>query len=204
MDFSRVLVLNVPLLVFLLTGISLSQTDSSKQVHSNREKLLVLPFEVRGLSSADASLLSKRFSDGLKESNRFEIILKDSLQGSESASDPRSLAQTGNSQSVQKVVHVNVVRRENHYVLQIRLVKVSDASLLYAERVDFSGEFTSLLSDIIPEQAHKLSKARLDARTPWAQAALLFGMCLGAILWIYRHFKRKDAERGFSSARSSE
>ena len=76
MDFPRVLVLNISFLIFLLTGIGPSQTDSSKQVHSNSEKLLVLPFEIHGLSYEDAVLLTRRFADGLKESDRFDVFLE--------------------------------------------------------------------------------------------------------------------------------
>jgi TolB-like protein len=195
MDFPRVRMLSMFLLIFPLTEISLSQTDTLEQPHGSREKLLVLPFEVQGLSDSDVSLLTTRFSDGLKESNRFDISLNVPSQRFETAVDPRSLAQTGNTLGVQKVVHVNVVRRDKLYVLQIRLVNVSNASLLYAERVDFNGEFASLLTNVIPEQARKLSKAHLDAQTPWAKAAFLFGGCLGAILWILRYFRRSKIKQ---------
>jgi len=118
-----------------------------------------------------------------------------SLKSSEGIADPRSLAEAGKSVGVQKVVHVDVVRREPLTILQIRLVNVSDAALLYAERVDYSGELGSLLSDVIPEQARKLRSSHLDSKTPWAKAAFLFGACCGAILLIFWHFKRRDAVR---------
>jgi TolB-like protein len=190
MDFPGALVLKIALLIILLTGIGLSQADSSKDERTNREKLLVLPFEIHGLSNEEAALVSKRFADGLKESNRFEVFLKDSIQVSDAGVDPRSLAKTGSGYGMDKVVHVKVVHREGLYVLESRLVNVSDAALLYAERFDYPGEFGSFLSDIIPEQARKLMQAHLDAKTPWAKAAFLFGACLGGILWILWHFSR--------------
>ena len=195
MDFPRVFVLNVPLLIFLLTGIGPSQTDSSKQVHSNSEKLLVLPFEIHGLSYEDAVLLTRRFADGLKESKRFDVFLGDSIQGSGAKSDPRSFAKTGSALGMHNVVHVKVVHREKLYVLEIRLVRVSDASLLYAERVDYEGEFGSFLSDVVPEQARKLTHAHLDAKTPWAKAAFLFGACLGGIIWVFWHLSRGNIKQ---------
>jgi TolB-like protein len=172
-----------------------SQTESFVDTLSHREKLVVLPFELHGLSSEEGLQLTSRFAKVLGESNRFEVVLADSLKGMEGTSDRRSLAEAGKVLGVQKVVHLNVVLREKLYVLQVRLVNVSDAALLYAERVDYSGEFGSFLSDVIPEQARNLSKAHLDAKTPWAKAAFLFGACLGGILWILWHLRRKDATR---------
>lgn len=204
MDFSRAFLLNVSLFVSLLTGAGFSQINSSGHAYTDRQILLVVPFEIHGLSSEEAVLLTKRFADGLKESNRFDIVLKDSLRDLENSTDPRSLANAGSKLGVDKVVHVKIVHRDKLYVLQIRLVNVKDAALLYAERVDHSGEFGSFLSDIIPEQARKLMQAHLDAKTPWAKAAFLFGACLGAILWIFWHFRRKDAMRVDSVAGSKE
>jgi hypothetical protein len=190
MDFSRGRVASFCLLVFLTISVSVSQTDSSRQVQKSSEKLLVLPFEIHGLSFEDATLLSKSFAEGLKESGRFEVFLKDSIQGPGVASNPRSLAKAGGGIEMHKVVHVKVVHRERLFVLEIRLVNVTDAALLYAERVDYTGEFATFLTAVIPEQAHKLALAHLDAKTPWAKAAFLFGGCLGAILWIFWHFRR--------------
>lgn len=182
-------------LVTLMIGICLSQSSPNEVATAHPETLAVIPFEIHGLSREDGLLLAKRFAEVVREANRFEVILKDTIASSEGMKDPRFLAETGKTLGVGKIVHVSVVHRERLYVLQIRLVNVSDAVLLYAERVDYSGEFASLLSDIIPEQAHKLAQAHLDAKTPWAKAAFLFGACLGAILWIFWHFRRKEAAR---------
>ena len=202
MEFSRALLLKVLLFIFLLTAIAFSQTDSSGHALTGREKLLVLPFEIHDLSKEEAILLTNRFADGLKESDRFEIVLKDSLQGLENSTDPRALAQAGSRIGANKVTHLKIVHRDKLYVLEIRLVNVSSAALLYAERVDYSGEFGSFLSDVIPDQARKLMQAHLDAKTPWAKAAFLFGGCLGAILWILWHFKRKDSIQVNSSVKA--
>jgi hypothetical protein len=198
MDFSRARVWNISLLLFLMTGIGFAQADSSRRVQGHLEKLLVLPFKIHGLSNEDATLLTKRFADGLKESYRFDVVLKDSLYGSDAASDPRSLALEGSGLGMDKVVLVKVVHREKLYALEIRLVNVKDAALLYAERVNYSGEFGSFLSEVIPEQARKLTQAHLDAKTPWAKAAFLFGGCLGAIIWILWHLRRKGRQQGRS------
>ena len=176
-----------------ITGFS--QTESAADAHSHREKLAVLPFVLHGLSSEEGLQLTHRFAEVLGESDRFEVILADSMNGGEETSDLRSLAVLGKVLGVGKVVHVDVVKREKFTALRIRLVNVSDAALLYAERADYSGEFGSFLSDVIPEQARKLTQAHLDAKTPWAKAAFLFGACLGAILWIFWYFRRKDANR---------
>jgi hypothetical protein len=178
-----------------LTG--LSQTGSPEITRDHRERLAILPFTLHGLSSEEGSQLRQRFADALGEADRFQVSLTDSLKGMVGSSDPQFLANAGKLISVQKVVHVDAVRREKLYVLRIRLVNVNDAALLYAERIDYTGEYASFLSDVIPEQARKLSEAHLDAKTPWAKAAFLFGATLGAILWIFWHFRRKDgAEAG--------
>jgi hypothetical protein len=175
------------------------QTDTPGNAPDHREKLAIPAFTLHGLFPEDGSQLSRRFADVLAESNRFQISLVDSLKDSERSSDPQFLADAGKALGVQKIVQVDVVRRVNHFVLRIRLVNVSDAALLYAERADYSGEFGSLLADVIPEQARKLSKAHLDAKTPWAKAAFLFGGCLVAILWVFWHFSRKNTIQGDSS-----
>ncbi len=182
-------------LVMLMIGISLSQSSPTEGAITLPETLAVLPFEIHNLTREDGLLLAKRFAAVLRESNRFEVILKDSIGGSGGLHDPRSLAETGKTLGVRKIVHVGIVHRDRLYVLQIRLVNVSDAALLYAERVDYSGEFGSLLSDVIPEQARKLTQAHLDAKTPWAKAAFLFGACLGAILWVLWHFRRNRSRQ---------
>jgi TolB-like protein len=173
-----------------LTGFS--QTGSPGISRDHRERLAILPFTLHGLSSEEGLQLRQRFTDALGEGDRFQVILADSLKGTDGPSDPQFLAKAGKLIGVQKVVHVDAVRREKHYVLRVRLVNVNDAALLYAERIDYMGEYASLLSDIIPEQARKLSEAHLDAKTPWAKAAFLFGASLGAILWIFWHFRRKE------------
>jgi len=191
-------------LVTLMVGISFSQSSPTGGATAHPETLAVLPFEIHGLAPEEGLLLAKRFAEAMRESNRFEVFLQDSIAGSERLRDPRSLAEAGKTLGVKKIVHVSVVHRDRLYVLQIRLVNASDAALLYAEQVRYTGEFGSFLSDVIPEQARKLTQAHLDAKTPWAKAAFLFGACLGAILWVFWHFRRKGVGRGFSPAGSTE
>jgi TolB-like protein len=191
-------------LIILVIGTCFSQSPPKEDASAHSETLVVLPFETHGLSREDGLLLVNRFTEVMRESNRFEVILRDSAQRPEGWHNPRSLAEKGKALGVQKIVHVSVVHRDKLFVLQIRMVNVDDAALLYAERVDYSGEFGSLLSDVIPEQARKLTQAHLDAKTPWAKAAFLFGACLGAILWIFWHFRRKDIPQMDSSARTKD
>ena len=191
-------------LVILVIGICFSQSSPNEVATAHPETLAVIPFEIHGLSREDGLLLAKRFAEVVREANRLEVVLEDTIASSEGMKDPRFLAETGKTLDVGKIVHVSVVHRDRLYVLQIRLVNVSDAALLYAERVDYSGEFGTLLSDVIPEQAHKLTQAHLDAKTPWAKAALLFGACLGAILWIFWHLRSKGAAREDTSAGSKQ
>jgi TolB-like protein len=183
------------LLIVLVIGTCFCQSPSKEQASSHPETLAVLPFETHGLTREDGLLLAKRFAELMRKSNRFEVLRKDSTNGSAGLHDSRSLAEAGKALGAQKIVHVSVVHRDKLYVLQIRLVNVSDEALLYAERVDFSGEFGSFLSDVIPEQARKLTQAHLDAKTPWAKAAFLFGACLGAILWAFWHFRRNRSRK---------
>jgi TolB-like protein len=186
-------------LFILVVGICFSQSSPTEGTSTHPDTLAVLPFETHNLTREDGLLLAKRFAEVMRESDRFEVLLKDSIESSVGLHDPHSLAETGKTLGVRKVVHVSIVHRDRLFVLQIRLVNVSDAALLYAERVDYSGEFGSFLSSVIPEQARRLTQAHLDAKTPWAKAAFLFGACLGAILWVFWHFRRKDATRKLSS-----
>ncbi|MCX6142347.1 MAG: hypothetical protein NTZ35_03930 [Ignavibacteriales bacterium] len=183
-------------LIILVIGTCFAQSPPKEEASAHPERLAVLPFEIRGLSREDGLLLAKRFAEVVREANRFEVILKDTIAISEGMKDPRFLAETGKTLGVGKIVHVSVVHRDRLYVLQIRLVNVSDAALLYAEQVRYTGEFGSFLSDVIPEQARKLTQAHLDAKTPWAKAAFLFGACLGAILWVFWHFRRNRTGQG--------
>jgi hypothetical protein len=182
------------------SGFTVSQTASSTVDGNHKDKLAVLPFSLHGLSVEEGSLLTHRFAEVAAETGRFEIVLSDSAKGIEGTSELRFLANAGKLLGVQKVVHIDVVRREKLNVLRIRLVNVGDGALLYAERVDYSGDRDSLLSKIIPEQARKLSSAHLDAKTPWGKAAFLFGACLAAIVWIFWHFRRKGTAKPDSIA----
>jgi len=165
-----------------------SRGQSLDATPGTREKLALLPMELTDVSTQEGSQLLVAFAAALGESKRFDVL----VNSTSAANTVRALAEAGKALGANKVVHVRVVRRKGLYVLSIRLVSVDGASLLYSERVDYSGEFNSFLSEVIPEQARKLSKAHLDAKTPWAKAAFLFGGCLGAILWILWHFRRKN------------
>jgi hypothetical protein len=180
---------------------SFSQSTSSAADGSHKDKLAVLPFSLHGLSPEEGSQLTHRFAEVAAGPGRFDIVLSDSAKGIEGTSDVRFLADAGKLLGVQKVVQVDIVRREKLNVLRIRLVNVDDGALLYSERVDYSGDRDSLLSKVIPEQARTLCSAHLDAKTPWAKAAFLFGACLAAIAWIFRHFRRKGTAKQHSIAK---
>jgi TolB-like protein len=185
-------------LVILAISTCFAQSAPAQRASDNPETLAVLPFELHNVSSEEGLILTRRFAEVVREANRFDVMLTDSVVESESMKDARALAERGRALGVRKIVHVSVVHREKLYIFQIRLVNVNDATLLYAERVDHKGEFGSFLSDVIPEQARKLTLAHLDAKTPWAKAAFLFGGCLGAILWIMWHLRRKGRQQGRS------
>jgi hypothetical protein len=64
-------------------------------------------------------------------------------------------------------------------------VNAATGSLLYSERIDFTGQFKDFSSLVIPEQGRMLSLAFLDKPTNWyfIAAAVLVGA--GLIYWIF-------------------
>ena len=179
------------------------QNSTTSQSSSDQERLVVLPFETRGLSAEEGLQLRQRFTEVLRESNRFDImpdnVLKNNLELAgltkiDSCNTSPCLAQLGNILNIAKIVHVRVDRWENRYILQIRLVNSSDAALLYSERVDFTGEFSTLLSDKMVEQGRKLGAAFLDKPTNWylIAAAVLVGV--GVIYYLFKTFATGGAE----------
>ena len=182
--------------VLALTGTCLCQ-----------ERAAILPFTLQGLSVEEGAQLAQRFTAVIVESKRFNVLSPDAVgdmlaqsgkQKSDSCNTVPCLAQLGNRLGAAKIVHVRVVHREGLYVLFITLVNVEGESLLYSERVDYHGEFGALLTEVIPEQALKLTKAHLDARIPWYPAMVLAAVCLAAILGIYVRFRRIDPPRNTS------
>jgi hypothetical protein len=95
------------------------------------------------------------------------------------------LARLGKILNVAKVVHVSVDRWEERYIIHIRLVSSTDGALLYDERVDYTGEFNTLLSDEMVEQGRKLSAAFLDKKPNWALIGADVLVGVGLICWLF-------------------
>jgi hypothetical protein len=194
----------LPLVLVLLLHVSVSFSQRTEPTGGRvyQEKLAVLPFELRGISPEEGLLLTQRFAGVFAESKRFDVMPQDTMKSifAEAAAKLEGcnysycLADLGKVLGVHKVIHVDASRRGKLYVLHIRLVNVENAALLYDERVDYSGELTALLSDVLAEQAQKLAGARLDEGTRWyiIAAAILAGV--GAIYWIYKSFNSQNAE----------
>lgn len=184
------------LLVAFQPGSGFSQTPSTTN-SGDQERVALLPFEAHGFSSEEAVRLKDSFADGLAESKRFDvmlgIVLRNSLEQAslkkiDNCNTPPCLAELGKVLNVEKVVHVQAERWEQRFVLHIRLFRSSDAALLYDERVDYSGDISTLTSNIAPEQGHKLAAAFLDKKPNWwlIGAGILVG--IGLIFWLFTRF----------------
>lgn len=185
---------NITLLLFLVV-LPLGVVQS--QATGDQERLLLLPFEVRGLAANEGSQLKQKFGEILGESGRFDVmqdhVLRNNLDlaglaNIDSCNTLPCLAQLGKVLDVAKVVHISLDQWRERYVMHIRLVRSSDATLLYAERVEFTGSYDELLSTVITEQARKLSAAYLDRRTSWYLIAAAVIVGIGLIYWIYSSF----------------
>jgi hypothetical protein len=187
------------LLVAIQTSPAICQ-EAQLSKSNDGERLVVLPFEIRGLTTDEGLQLRQRFCETLAASKRFDVIPDNVLRNNlelgglskiDSCNTLPCLAQLGKVLNVEKIVHVSVDRWKERFVMHIRLVRSSDAALLYDERVDFSGDFNNFRSIVAPEQARKLSVAYLDRRPNWylIAAAVLAGV--GLIYWIYRHLHRQ-------------
>lgn len=189
------------------TSVSFSERAEPTSERVFQEKLAVLPFELHGISPEEGLLLTQRFAGALAESKRFDVMPHDTMKRIFTESGTKlegcnysyCIADLGKVLGVQKVVHVDASRRGRLYVLHIRLVDAQSAALLYDERVDYSGEFKDVLSDVLAEQARKLAGARLDEGTKWyiIAAAVLAGV--GAIYWIYKSFNSQNAQESSGS-----
>ncbi len=179
---------------FLLTGIGICQAALRIEMREEKEKLVVLPFAIEGLTSDQCRILQQHFEQKLRESNNFKLLpehlfrhalAQAGLQRIDSCVSLPCLAQLGNVLNVQKVVHVQGMHAGQRFALQIRLVNAADAKLLYDESVTYSGEFNNLLADAISEHARKIDKTYVSTGTPWyyyAAAVLVGG---GIIYWIF-------------------
>lgn len=188
----------------LLFGVQWSRAVCQE---TDKERLVVFPFEIRGLSAEDGLRLKQEFTKILSESGRFDVMPDNVLRNNldlaglgrmDSCNTLPCLAQLGKILSVGKVVHVSVDQWKERYVLHIRLVRSDDAALLYDERVDYAGEFENLRSVTIPDQARKLSAAYLDRQANWylITAAIIIG--IGLIYWLYATLTSTSSSEGGS------
>lgn len=192
--------LNITLFLLLsctLVTNGICQNATVSQSSGAAERVVVLPFETRGVSPEDGIRLKRKFAEVLAESKRFDIMPEDVLKNNldlsglskiDSCNTLPCLAQLGNVLKVDKIVHVSVEQWKDRYVLHIRLVGSAEAALLYDERVDYTGDSSSLLSTVIPEQARKLDKAFLDKKPNWFLIAAGVIIGVGLIYWIYSTF----------------
>jgi hypothetical protein len=164
-------------------------------------KVALLPFEVQGLAAEDGVQLTRIFRESLVRSNAFEVMHPDTMMSLfteaevtnlEGCNYSYCLADLGKILGVEKVIHVNVTRRGKLYVLRVRLVNSADASIVYDQRAEYSGEFSMLASDVVPAQANRLAETKLETGTRWYVIAAAVILGVGAIYWIYRSFS-KDA-----------
>ena len=172
-----------------------SQAAPSAGPSRDPERLALFPFGTKGFSAEEAIRLKQNFAAGLAESKRFDIMtdmeFKNSLEQAgrtklDSCKTPPCLAQLGKVLNVEKVVQVQAERWEQRFILHIRLVRSSDAALLYDERVDYAGDINTLSTVVVTEQGRKLAAAFLDKEPNWVLigAALLVG--LGLIFWLFK------------------
>lgn len=189
------------LLILLQLSLSASEYECAAGTDADTERLAVLPFELRGMSADNGLRLQQKFCEILAESKRFDVmpdnVLKDNLKRSgvsdmDTCNTQACLAQLGKILNVEKIVHISVDERKERYVLHVRLVRSSDAALLYDERVDYSGEFSNLLSTVAPEQAQKLNSAFLDKKPNWYLIAATLIVGIGLIWWIFSLFASKS------------
>jgi hypothetical protein len=180
--------------IALQISVALCQTTQTADGSGNAELLAVLPFEIHGLSPQDGANLRHNFGVGLSDSRRFsimpDVMMTNKLEQSgitkiDSCNTPPCIAQLGKILNVDKVVHVLADRWDQRTMLHIRLIRSSDGALLYDERIDYSGEFNTVLTSVSVEQGRKLSAAFLDKQPNWylITAAVLIGV--GLIYWIF-------------------
>ena len=185
------------LLALFLSSIGICQDARVVKLSGDEERVAVLPLGTQGLSSDQARLLWQRFADALGESGRFNVLPENAMASIFEASGLKKidsctslpcLAQLGKILGVVKIVRVDALHLEERYVLHIQLVDASDATLLHDEKVDFTGYFNDLLSVVVPEQANKLTTARLGTGIQWYYIAGAVLVGVGVIYWIYTTF----------------
>jgi hypothetical protein len=193
--------------------LGICQAADRSEMREDKEKLVVLPFSIDGITSDQSRILKQRFEQTLQESGSFELLPEHLFKSSlaavgleriDSCTSLPCLAQLGKILNVQKVVHVKGMHAAQRYILQIRVVNVSDAKPLYDESLSYSGEFNSLLADALAEHAKRIDKTYVSTGTPWyyyAAAAIIVG---GLIYWAFSTWATSiGSESGDSPSTSS-
>jgi len=166
-------------------------------------KVALLPFEIHGLAPEEGQQLTRIFRETLARSKAFDIMHPDTMMSLfaqaevtnlETCNYSYCLADLGKILGVQKVIHANVTRRGKLYTLRVRLVNSADAAIVYDERVEHSGEYSALASDVVPGEANRLAETRLETGTRWYVIAAAVIIGVGAIYWIYRSFSKDVGE----------
>lgn len=188
---------------FILLLVALSATSGTAQPAAvgnspgDQERVALLPVDNHGFSSAEIALLSQGFADGLAESRRFHVmtdtILRSGLDqvrraGLESCKTIVCLANIGKVLNAEKVVYIRAERWDQRYMLHIRMVRSSDAALLYDERVDFSGDIRAFSTSTSVEQGRKLASAFLDRKPNWILLCAVLIAGVGVICWLFAGF----------------
>ena len=181
-------------LAFLLASIGVCQAAVGIDPRGDKEKLAVLPFAIEGLDSSQNRMLQQHFEQRLRESINYEPLAEHEFRNAlaqagltriDACTSLPCLAQLGNVLHVQKVVHVQGLHAGQRYIMQIRLVNVSNAKLLYDEPITYSGEFNMLLADAISEHARNIDKTYVTTETPWYYYAAGVLVGVGIIYWLF-------------------
>lgn len=105
---------NIALFLFL---VALPLGAGRSQSKGDQERLVLLPFEIRGLTVNEGTQLNQKFGEFLGESGRFDVLPNNVLRNNldlaglasmDSCNTLPCLAQLGKVLNVTKVVHVSV------------------------------------------------------------------------------------------------
>jgi hypothetical protein len=187
-------IVRISILTVFWSSLAMCQDPQSSWSTGDERGVAVLPFEFRGLTPEEGRQVKDRFSEGLAESKRFEIMPDDAMKSIlahvgllkiDSCNTVACIAQLGKILHVEKVIHVSADRWDQRYILHVRLVKAANGELLYDERADFTGAFDDFLNAVAAEQGRKLGHAFLDTSPNWYLIAACVLVGVGLIYWIY-------------------
>jgi hypothetical protein len=178
----------------LLACIGVYQTALGIGLREDKEKLAVLPFAIEGLDSSQNRMLQQHFEQRIRESVNFELLPEHLFRNTlaqagigriDACVSLPCLAQLGNILNVQKIVYVQGMHAGQRYIIQIRLVNVADAKLLYDEPITYTGEFNMHLAEAISDHARNIDKTYVTSGTPWYYYAAGALVGVGIIYWLF-------------------